>query len=72
MNDKNWGGRRAGSGRKATGINIVNITLTLTKNEATTLKERADYDGLSISRFVSKWLCLEPQAENKQTEIKDI
>ena len=58
MNDKKWGGFRAGSGRKATGKNTVNVTLTLTKEEAKELRERAEIDGLSVSRFVSKWLCL--------------
>ena len=64
MNDRNWGGKRTGSGRKATGRNIVNITLTLTKNEAQTLKERAEYDGLSVSRFISKYLNLNILPEN--------
>ena len=64
MNERNWGGFRNGSGRKATGKNVVNITLTLTKNEADVLKERAKYDGLSVSRFVSKYLNLNTLPEN--------
>ena len=58
MNGRNWGGFRLGSGRKATGRNTVNITLTLTNSEAEELKMRAKQDGLSVSRFVSKWLNL--------------
>ncbi len=60
MNDRNWGGRREGAGRKATGRNIVNITLTLTKEEAKTLKAYADYENLTISRFIAKALLLTP------------
>lgn len=64
MNERNWGGLRTGAGRKATGKNVVNLTLTLTKYEADILKERAKIDGLSISRFVSKHLNLNVLPEN--------
>ncbi|MCR5252596.1 MAG: hypothetical protein K6C98_02650 [Treponema sp.] len=65
MNNRNWGGQRKGSGRKATGRMTVNITLTLTTEEAKALEERAKCDGLSISRFVAKWLVLSPPKEKK-------
>lgn len=68
MNDRNWGGFRKGSGRKTTGRNIVNITLTLTKTEAKNLRERAEQDGLSVSRFISKWLCLNTLPESLTDE----
>ena len=58
MNDRNWGGFRAGAGRKATGRNKVNITLTLTRNEADTLKNRAAEAGMTASRFVAEFLHL--------------
>lgn len=60
MNDRNWGGKREGSGRKPTGLNIVNITLTLTKEEAQILRERAEYESLTVSRFIAKHLHLKP------------
>ena len=60
MNARNWGGKREGAGRKATGLNIVNITLTLTKDEAQILKERAEYEKMSVSRFIAKYLHLKP------------
>lgn len=60
MNDRNWGGKREGSGRKATGLNIVNITLTLTKEEAKKLKDYAAHENLSVSRFIAKALLLTP------------
>lgn len=59
MNERNWGGKREGSGRKATGRNTVNITLTLTKSEAESLKKRADDMKMSVSRFVVKFLRLD-------------
>ena len=58
MNTNNWGGFRKGAGRKPTGRNTTNITLTLTLSEANLLKQRAKQEGISVSRFVSKWLCL--------------
>ena len=60
MNQRNWGGKREGSGRKATGLNIVNITLTLTKEEAQILRERAEHEKLTVSRFIAKHLHLKP------------
>lgn len=64
MNDRNWGGRRDGAGRKATGRNKVNITLTLTKNEAELLKRQAEESGLSVSRFIAERLHLGILPEN--------
>ena len=61
MGENNWGGSRAGAGRKPTGKNKVNLTLTLSKAEAEKLKERSKSEGISVSRFVAKWLCLNPQ-----------
>ena len=61
MNDRNWGGSRKGSGRKATGLNTVKINLTLTIAEAEALRERADSYGLTPSRYVAKRLGLSPR-----------
>jgi len=70
MNDRNWGGARIGAGRKPTGKNIENITLTLTHLEAKILKVRAEEDGLTVSRFVSKWLNLVPLTDVEKEFIK--
>ena len=64
MGENNWGGSRTGAGRKPTGKNTVNITLTLTKDEAEKLKKRSESEGISVSRFVAKWLCLSIQSTN--------
>ena len=62
------GGFRIGAGRKPTGVNIVNITLTLTKAEAERLKMLASEDGLSPSRFIAKQLQLTPKETNPLPE----
>lgn len=58
MNDRKWGGYRVGAGRKATGRNTVNITLTLLKQECQILKQRAESEKLSVSRYIAKYLNL--------------
>lgn len=60
MNDRNWGGFRIGSGRKPTGRNTVNLTLTLSTEEAQILKERAKQEGMTVSRFIAGYLYLKP------------
>lgn len=79
MNDRNWGGKREGSGRKPTGKNTKTITLTLTKDEAAELKWRAEYDaGVTISNFILKQLRLntrlrplyyDDEFENKKKKV---
>ena len=58
MNDRNWGGRREGAGRKATGRKTKNITLTLKNEEADLLKKMAQSRNLTISDFISETLFL--------------
>ena len=57
------GGFRIGAGRPM-GRNTVNITLTLTKNEADTLKERAKSMNMTVSRFVSESMHLNTLPDN--------
>ena len=58
MEEKKWGGSRKGAGRKPTGKNTVNITLTLKKEEAERLKKISENENLTISQLVSKVFCL--------------
>ncbi|MBQ3670155.1 MAG: hypothetical protein IJR39_07100 [Treponema sp.] len=60
MSERNWGGFRIGSGRKATGRSTTCVTLRLTKDEATTLKNRAASLDMTVSRFVAEVLHLSP------------
>lgn len=59
MNERNWGGKRTGSGRKKTGRNTVSVTISLSNDEAQILKQRASQSGLTVSRFVAKYLYLQ-------------
>ncbi len=59
MNDRNWGGRRKGSGRKPTGSNTKNVTLTLTKHQAELLKWSAAIREMTISQYVVQKLYLD-------------
>ena len=64
MNERNWGGRRLGAGRKATGRTKEQVMLTLSKHAAHELKERAQSCRLSVSDFVVKYLCLDTLPDN--------
>ena len=61
MNNRNWGGKRANAGRKATGRNTVSVTLTLTKDQSEELKQRAASINMTVSKFVVKHLNLDEQ-----------
>lgn len=52
MNEHSWGGRRVGSGRKPTGSNTVNITLTLSKAQGELLRQYAADAHMSVSRLI--------------------
>ena len=54
MNKSNWGGRREGAGRKATGGNTVSITLTLSKAQGKLLRQYAADAKMSVSRLIIK------------------
>ncbi len=54
VNENNWGGRREGSGRKATGGNTVSITLTLSKAQGKLLRQYAADAKMSVSRLIIK------------------
>ena len=67
MNEKGtWGGRREGSGRKPTGRQVVNITLTLPKKEAEVLRLLADELGETISQMIQRRFMLPVLAAQKE------
>lgn len=72
VNDRNWGGHREGSGRKKTGKNIVNITLTLKKEEAVQLKKIAANENLSVSQFIRKVFNLQGLAQIEERKHIDL
>ncbi len=67
MNEKGtWGGRREGSGRKPTGRQVVNITLTLPKKEAEVLRLLAEELGETISQMIQRRFMLPVLAAQKE------
>lgn len=59
MNDRNWGGKREGAGRKKGNIVYKTISICLPEEEMTVLIEAAKRQDLTVSRFVSKFLGLD-------------
>ena len=78
MNDRNWGGKREGAGRKKGNVVYKTFSVVLPVAEADLLKEYARKEKLSVSRFISKALGLssmvrirkEMEEERKKSETK--
>lgn len=58
MNERNWGGKRRGAGRKKGGVIYKTISVVLPEEEAELLKQLAERHRMTVSRFVSKYLGL--------------
>lgn len=70
MNERNWGGKRKGAGRKK-GVSIIykTFSVSLPKDEYKVLKDAAERKRMTISRFTSKYLSLDVMAEiNKENK----
>ena len=59
MNERNWGGKRQGAGRKKGKIVYKTISITLPIEELTVLQNAAQNQKMTVSRFISKYLDLE-------------
>ena len=76
MNDRNWGGKRKGAGRKKGDVVYKTFSIVLPAAEAELLKEYARKEKLSVSRFISMALGLsstvrirkEMEEERKKSE----
>ncbi len=66
-----WGGARKGAGRKKTGINYANITLSMTKQQAELLRNYAKSMNLTVSQFVLKLTRLDELTPKKKSEEKN-
>ena len=53
MNDRNWGGKREGAGRKKGDTVYKTFSVVLPVEEFELLKECAAREKLSVSRFIS-------------------
>ena len=63
MNERNWGGKREGAGRKKGDIIYKTISVTLPVEELEVLQNAAKSQNMTVSRFISKYLDLETYAK---------
>ena len=59
MNERNWGGKREGAGRKKGEVVYKTISISLPEDEMQVLQEAAKNQKMTVSRFISKYLGLE-------------
>lgn len=73
MNERNWGGKREGSGRKKGDIVYKTISICLPEDEMKVLQEAAERQKMTVSRFISKYLGLDTFAkiDKKNNEVKE-
>ena len=72
MNERNWGGKRKGAGRRK-GISVVykTFSVSLPEDEYKVLKDAAERQGMTVSRFIRKYLSLETMAQiNREKEAE--
>ncbi len=71
MNDRNWGGKREGAGRRKKNVIYKTFSVSLPEAEYSVLEEAAKNQRMTISRFISKYLSLDTMAEiAKEREVK--
>ena len=54
MNDRNWGGKREGAGRRKNNVIYKTFSVSLPEAEYSVLEEAAKNQRMTISRFISK------------------
>lgn len=69
MNERNWGGKRKGAGRKKGNIVYKTISVSLPEDELEILEDAAKHQNMTVSRFISKYLGLDTMAKiNRENE----
>ena len=63
MNERNWGGKRNGAGRKKGNVVYKTISVSLPEDELAILQDAAQKQKMTVSRFISKYLGLDTMAE---------
>lgn len=66
MNERNWGGKRKGAGRKKGNTVYKTISVSLPEDELEILQEVAKRQNMTVSRFISKYLGLDTAAQIKK------
>ncbi len=59
MNERNWGGKRKGAGRKKGDTIYKTISISLPEEKMEILEEAAEKQQMTVSRFISKYLGLD-------------
>ena len=62
MNERNWGGKRKGAGRKKGNTVYKTISVSLPEDELEILQETAERQNMTVSRFISKYFGLDTAA----------
>ena len=62
MNERNWGGKRNGAGRKKGNTVYKTISVSLPEDELAILQDAAQKQKMTVSRFISKYLGLDTMA----------
>lgn len=63
MNERNWGGKRNGAGRKKGNTVYKTISVSLPEDELAILQDAAQKQKMTVSRFISKYLGLDTMAQ---------
>lgn len=66
MNERNWGGKREGAGRKKGNTVYKTISVSLPEDELAVLQDAAIQQDMTVSRFISKYLGLDTAAQIKK------
>lgn len=73
MNERNWGGKRQGAGRKKGSVTYTTFSVVLPEEEVALLKKIARRQGKTVSRFISEYLQLDVAAEiEKNAEMHNL
>ena len=66
MNERNWGGKREGAGRKKGNTVYKTISVSLPEDELAVLQDAAIQQDMTVSRFISKYLGPDTAAQIKK------
>lgn len=73
VNERNWGGKRRGAGRKKGSVTYTTFSVVLPEEEVALLKKIAGRQNKTVSRFISEYLQLDVAAEiEKNAEMHNL
>ena len=66
MNERNWGGKRKGAGRKKGNTVYKTISVSLPESELDIFQEAVKRQKMTVSRLISKYIRLDTAAQIKK------